>query len=293
MDSSEHRVAIVVGATSGIGVDIARDLAKRGWKIACVGRRIEAGEAMLRELSRAGDNVRFFPADISNYNQYANVFKEVRKLWGRIDALCANAGIVDTSSIYISDWKKEHKSVDEIPPAPELDVVDINYKGVVYGTQLATHFMRHNPQPGGRIVVTGSIGGVFPHRTYPVYCGTKAAVNQFVRGVAPLLKAKENIYINVVMPGAVDTPIVPPEMTAAVTPECLTPVETVLKAYRTFLEDTTGMTGQLLECSAEKLVYYSLPEYGNGHVTKRAVTVWEPLFRMLHGEDSQLPDAIP
>jgi NAD(P)-dependent dehydrogenase (short-subunit alcohol dehydrogenase family) len=154
---------------------------------------------------------------VSNYDQYTDVFCAVRKLWGRIDALCANSGIVDTSSIYMYDWK--NKSVDEVPPAPELDVVDINYKGVVYGTQLATHFMRYNPQPGGRIVITGSIGGVFPHESYPVYCGTKAAVNQFVRGMAPLLKQKENILINVVMPGMVATPIVPPEMIAAVTPE--------------------------------------------------------------------------
>ncbi|KAL4923157.1 SDR family oxidoreductase [Aspergillus undulatus] len=284
----EERVAIIVGATSGIGVDLARDLATRGWKIACVGRRREAGAALLKKLQC--DNARFFPADASNYEEYANVFREVRKLWGRIDALCANAGVVDTSSIYIYDWKD--KSVDEVPPAPKLDVVDVNYKGVVYGTQLATHFMRHNPQPGGRIVITGSIGAVFPHRTYPVYCGTKAAVNHFVRGVAPLLKEKENILINVVMPGIIDTPIVPPEMIKAVTPECITPVDTVLKAYQVFLEDTTGMAGETLECSAEKLIYYHMPEYGNGPITKRAVTVWEPLFRMMHGEDSQLPGAL-
>jgi hypothetical protein len=73
----------------------------------------------------------------------------------------------------------------------------------------------------------------------------------------------------------------------------LTPVETVLKAYRVFLNDTTQMAGEALECSADKLIYHHLPEYGNGHITQRAVTVWEPLFRMLHGEDSHLPDAIP
>jgi NAD(P)-dependent dehydrogenase (short-subunit alcohol dehydrogenase family) len=198
-----------------MGIDIAQDLAARGWKVACVGRRREAGEALLKTIP--GENARFFQADVSNYEEYAKVFREVHNLWGRIDALCANAGIVDTSSVYIYDWK--NKSVDDVPPAPDLSVVDINYKGVVYGTQLATHFMRHNPVPGGRIVITGSIGAVFPHRTYPVYCGTKAAVNHFVRGMAPLLKQKENILINVVMPGIVATPIVPPEMIAAVTPE--------------------------------------------------------------------------
>lgn len=52
------------------------------------------------------------------------------------------------------------------------------------------------------------------------------------------------------------------------------------------------MAGELLECSADKLIYYQMPKPGNGHITKRAVTVWEPLFRIMHGEDSNLPDAI-
>ncbi|KAJ6072429.1 hypothetical protein N7467_010514 [Penicillium canescens] len=231
MDSHiETRVAIVTGATSGMGIDLVKDLCKKGWKVACVGRRREAGEAVLKELPQ--ERARFFPADVSNYAQLAEVFRAVYQLWGHIDALCANAGIVDTSSIYIYDSKKN--GVDDIPAPPDLSVVDINYKGVVYGTQLAVHFMRHNPQPGGRIVVTGSIGGVFPHESYPVYCGTKASVNHFIRGVAPLLKQKENILINCVMPGIVNTPIVPPEMIEAVTLECLTPVQTILNAYETF-----------------------------------------------------------
>ena len=70
-------------------------------------------------------------------------------------------------------------------------------------------------------------------------------------------------------------------------------MQTILKGYETFLEDSTGMAGELLECSADKLIYYQMPELGNGHTTKRAVTVWEPLFRIMHGEVSNLPDAIP
>lgn len=70
-------------------------------------------------------------------------------------------------------------------------------------------------------------------------------------------------------------------------------MQTVINAYNTFLDDSTGMAGQLLECSADKLIYYQMPEPGNSRITKRATTVWEPLFRQMHGEDSQLPDAIP
>lgn len=69
-------------------------------------------------------------------------------------------------------------------------------------------------------------------------------------------------------------------------------MQTILEGYETFLEDWTGMTGELLECSADKLIYYQMPEPGNGNITKRAVTVWEPLFRIMHGEDSGLQDAI-
>ncbi|KAF9885347.1 hypothetical protein FE257_012964 [Aspergillus nanangensis] len=283
------RVVIITGATSGIGIDIAKDLYSRGWKVACVGRREQAGRDLVNGL---GENARFFQADVSSYKSQAAVFLQVWRLWGRIDALCANAGIVDQSSIYLLDRRGVRP--EDIPPEPDLSCTDVDYKGVVYGTVLATHFMRHNlPQPGGKIVVTGSIGGVFPHRSYPEYCGVKAAVANFVRGAGPLLKLKDNIFLNCVLPGMVWTPIVPPEMMAAVTPECVTPVQTVLNAYQVFLEDTTGMAGELLECSAEKQVFVRPPEMGNGYKTQRAVTVWEPLFRQMHGENSGLPGAIP
>lgn len=69
-------------------------------------------------------------------------------------------------------------------------------------------------------------------------------------------------------------------------------MHTVLEAFHVFLEDTTGMTGQLLECSGDRLVFYPMPAPGNGRVTQRAVTVWEPLFRHLHGDDSRLETAL-
>lgn len=206
---------------SGIGTDIAKNLITSGWKVACVGRRKEAGEALEAEL---GANARFFAAEIAQYASQAAVFQDVHRLWGHIDVFIANAGIVDQSSLYLYGWQQQHDKnghgVDELPPEPDLSCTDTDYKGVIYGVQLARHFMRYNqPQPGGRIVVTSSVGGVFPHPAYPEYNGAKAAVNQFVRGMAPLLRQREKIYLNCVLPGIVATPIVPPEMIEAVTPE--------------------------------------------------------------------------
>lgn len=199
-----------------MGLELAKHLNTKGWKVAMIGRRVDVGEKAAAEVGD-GVNAKFFAADVSDYASQSSMFKAVWDLWGQIDLLCINAGIVDKTSLY--HYARRNASVDDIPPEPDLSCTDIDYKGCIYGTVLATHFMRHNPTPGGKIVVNSSIGAIFPHRTYPEYCGAKAAVVHFVRNVAPLLKAKENILINSVMPGCVDTAIVPPEMTAAVTPE--------------------------------------------------------------------------
>lgn len=91
------------------------------------------------------------------------MFSSVWSTWGRLDALCANAGIVDRSSVFILNWRGK----DEVPPEPDLSCTDIDWKGVVYGTVLAVHFMRKNEVPGGKIVCTASIAGVIPHKSYP------------------------------------------------------------------------------------------------------------------------------
>lgn len=160
--------------------------------------------------------------------------------------------------------------------------------------------MRHNPVSpiprGGtkKIIATASIAGVVPHPTYPEYNGAKAAVINFVRGAAPVLKIKEGITLGAVCPGIVDTPIIPQALVAAVSKGCLTPVETVVRAYEEFLDDEgEGRAGMVVECSADKVVPLKIPEMGNGEASRRAVTAWEPLFRRMHGEDSGLPDAIP
>lgn len=75
-----------------------------------------------------------------------------------------------------------------MPPEPDLSCTDIVYKGVIYGTQLATHYMRQNTPPGGKIVATGSVVALYPHSTYPEYSGAKAGVLQFMRTSAPVLK---------------------------------------------------------------------------------------------------------
>ncbi|KAF9872500.1 hypothetical protein CkaCkLH20_09997 [Colletotrichum karsti] len=207
---ADQKVAIVTGASSGMGEALARDLVKKGWQVAMAD--LNKNEPLSQELGEAAS---FHATDVSDYDSQAKTFQEVWGRYGRIDALLANAGIVDKSSIYIFN----HRGSDKIPPKPDLICTDVDYKGVVYGTQLAIHFMRKNKIPGGSIVATASIAAVHPHETYPEYDGAKAAVVNFVRATSRLLKLKENIRINVVLPGVVATNIIPPEMVAAVSEE--------------------------------------------------------------------------
>ncbi|KAH7126756.1 15-hydroxyprostaglandin dehydrogenase [Dendryphion nanum] len=217
---SPPQVAIVTGGNSGMGMSLSRELVQQGWKVAIAD--IQENKTFAAELG--DENASFHKCDVADYDSQAKTFQEVWDRYGRLDALCANAGIVDRSSIFIFS----HRGSDVIPPKPDLSCTDVDFKGVVYGTQLAIHFMRKNEVPGGKIVVVN-----------------------FVRGTARVLKIKENISINCICPGIVHTNIIPPQF--------------VLEA----------------------------PRLANGKFSERAVTVWEPLFRMYHKEGSGLPDAIP
>ncbi|KAF7553822.1 hypothetical protein G7046_g6986 [Stylonectria norvegica] len=279
---ASKRVAIVTGASSGMGEALSEDLVSKGWQVAMADLQPNAELA-----TKLGDNASFYHCDVADYDSQAKCFQDVWNKYGRLDALCANAGIVDKSSIYIFD----HRGSDTIPPKPNLLCTDVDYKGVVYGTQLAIHFMRKNKTPGGSIIATASLAAIHPHESYPEYDGAKAAVYNFVRATARVLKIKENIRINCILPGIVATKIIPQEMIAAVSPECITPISTIVDGYNKCLEDES-LSGEAIECTADKMLLTPKPEYQNGKVSQRSCTVWDPLFKMYHHELSQLPDAI-
>lgn len=266
-----------------MGMGIVRRLVEKGWKVAIAD--INENKKFAEEL---GDAASYHKCNVADYDSQAEAFQQVWNKYGRLDALCANAGIVDKSSIFIF----EHRGSDKVPPKPDLSCTDVDYKGVVYGTQLAIHFMRKNKVPGGKIVATASVAAIVPHETYPEYDGAKAAVVNFVRATARILKDKENIFINTICPGIVHTSIIPQEMVDAVSKECLTPISTIVNAYERCLDDDT-LYGRVIECSAEKQFFLEPPGLANGHVSRRAVTVWDPLFKMYHKESSGLSDAIP
>jgi NAD(P)-dependent dehydrogenase (short-subunit alcohol dehydrogenase family) len=229
---------------------------------------------------------------VKSYSSQANLFQSVWKKWGRLDVFIANAGGVDKSSVF--NFDRRNAAVDDLPAEPNLDCTDVDFKGTVYGTTLATHFMRNNAHGrGGKIIVTGSMIGIYPCQTFPEYCAAKAATHQWVKTMGPILKIKENITINCVMPGGIETPAMP-GFDKAFLPHQMTLRSILIAGYDVYLDDADNIkTGETIEAAHDKLINWGHPGYKSGAFSKRTEAVFEPWFELVHGERSELPGAIP
>ena len=229
---------------------------------------------------------------MKSYTSQVKLFEIVWKRWGRLDVLIANAGSIDGGSHY--NFSRRHAAVDDLPTEPDTSCTDIDVKGTIYGTTLATHFMRNNPHgPGGKIIITGSMVGVYPCHTFPEHCAAKAATHQWVRTMGPVLQQREGITINAVMPGGIETAAMP-GFSKAFRPEQMTLRSTLISAYDTFLNDASNSkSGQLIESAHEKLIEWPLPEYKSGAFAKRTEAVFEPWFELMHRERSGIPGTLP
>jgi NAD(P)-dependent dehydrogenase (short-subunit alcohol dehydrogenase family) len=229
---------------------------------------------------------------VKSYSSQANLFHSVWQRWGRLDVLIANAGGLDQGSVF--NFNRRKAAVDDLPSEPNLGCTDIDFKGTIYGTTLATHFMRHNAhRKGGKIIVTGSMLGIYACQTFPEYCAAKAATHQWVKTMGPILHVKENITINCVMPGGIETPAMP-GFSEAFLPHEMTLRSTLISGYDVFLDDVENIkTGQTLEAAHDKLIDWGHPGYKSGAFAKRTEAVFEPWFELVHGEKSGLPGTIP
>jgi NADP-dependent 3-hydroxy acid dehydrogenase YdfG len=178
------RVAVVTGASSGIGAATARLLAGRGARVALLARRTDRLSALADELG-APDDVLALPADVTDPEALAAAAREVAARLGRVDLVVANAGLM-----LAGPWR-EGRSADAAA------MLAVNVEGV-WAT--AEAFRTALLDGGGDLVVVSSIGAHVPFPGYAAYCATKAAVTTWARIVRAEL-AGSGVRVTVVEPG--------------------------------------------------------------------------------------------
>ena len=164
-------VAVVTGASSGLGRVIARSLLDAGWQVALAGRRSE----LLAETAKdAPDGATLVvPADVTSPPSVAALFDAVKDRWGRLDLLVNNAGLFGPAA-----------QADEIDLADWQRVVDTNLTAPFLCTQHAFRIMKDQTPRGGRIINNGSISAHTPRPNSIAYTATKHAVTGLTKSLS-------------------------------------------------------------------------------------------------------------
>jgi NAD(P)-dependent dehydrogenase (short-subunit alcohol dehydrogenase family) len=190
----EGKVAVVTGAGSGIGRASALAFGAAGCTVVVADIDEAGGAETVGLVHDAGASATFARTDVTEPRSIEATFADSEAMHGGLDIVHNNAGLVCGAPLW-----------PDITPETLLRVMNVNLGGVVLGTRLAIPAMRR--RGGGAIVNTASMAALFPLADDPIYSATKAGVTMFTRACAPL--AEEGIRVNAVLPGLVDTPLLP------------------------------------------------------------------------------------
>ncbi|MET3682875.1 NAD(P)-dependent dehydrogenase (short-subunit alcohol dehydrogenase family) [Alkalibacillus flavidus] len=196
MAKLQDKVALITGGASGIGAETARLFAKEGAKVVIADLDEEKGQAVVDELKGNGTEAAFHRVNTTKEDDVVSAFDDAAKTFGQIDIVFNNAGIGSqgpTHDLEYDDWRK---------------TVGVDLDGVFLVAREAIRKMRESG--GGTIVNTASMYGHVGAPQTAAYNAAKGGVVNLTRSLG-VEYAEENIRINALCPGFVDTPILPPE----------------------------------------------------------------------------------
>jgi len=172
---SSMSVAIVTGASSGLGRVISQALLGAGWQVALAGRRAEllAETAKGAPANWPAEAALVVPADVTSAESVAALFGAVKDRWGRLDLLVNNAGLFGPAA-----------QADEIDLADWQRVVDTNLTGAFLCAQHAVRMMKAQDPRGGRIINNGSISAHTPRPNSIAYTATKHAITGLTKSLS-------------------------------------------------------------------------------------------------------------
>lgn len=193
MGRFEGKVAIVTGATSGIGAETARAFAREGAKVVVSGRRASEGAAVVDEIRQGGGQAIFVRADVSNAADNAALVAAAKETFGRVDVAFLNAGVLGAFG-----------PVGDLPEEVWDQTVDINLKGVWLGLRALVPALIE--QGGGSIVVNGTVVADVGMAGATIYAASKGGLLSMARAAA-LEGAPYGVRVNVIHPGPIFTPM--------------------------------------------------------------------------------------
>jgi len=167
------QIALVTGASSGIGKACALALLKEGWQVVLVGRRADALAAAVAEAGPNAGLAHAIPTDLSKEPEVKALFDQIRARFGRLDLVFNNAGIslpyTLPGDLSGDEWRR---------------AVDINLNGAFYTLSHAFKLMQEQSPQGGRIINNGSISAHVPRPGSIAYTATKHAISGLTRAAS-------------------------------------------------------------------------------------------------------------
>ncbi|PSL18579.1 SDR family oxidoreductase [Dyadobacter jiangsuensis] len=188
---TQSKIALITGASSGIGAGTAKVLAANGFKVGIAARRIDKLNELKNEITLSGGEALPIQMDVTDPDSVKRGVEKLVAAYGSIDVLVNNAGLMplsDIESLKVDEWNQ---------------MIDVNIKGVLNSTAAVLPYLKE--QNSGHIINMSSIAGRKVFKGLSIYCATKFAIAAFSDGLRMELAPKFKIRVTNIQPGAVAT----------------------------------------------------------------------------------------
>ena len=214
----KNKVAIITGASSGIGYATALTLSKAGIRVAVGARRTERLQELEKQIIKNNGEILVRKTDVTRKSDCDSLVNTIVEKWGKVDILINNAGLMPLS--YFKNGKVEEWE----------QMIDVNIKGVLYCTSAVVPYMIE--KKSGQIINISSVAGRIVFAGGSVYCATKHAIAALSEGLRKELSPTYNIRVTCIEPGAVET-----ELLESITDESMTGFIQATKNMETLRSD--------------------------------------------------------
>lgn len=194
MDELQNKVALVTGATSGIGRAAAVRLAQAGAKVGVLGRDDEKLQKVVKEITSKGGEAMALDVDVAEPKELESAVEKILSRWNRLDIVFANAGMNGV-------WAP----LDQLEPEEWNKTIAVNLSGTFYTIKYSLAALKER---GGSVIVTSSVNGtrMFSNSGATAYACSKAGQVTLTQMLA-LELAQHRIRVNAICPGMIETPI--------------------------------------------------------------------------------------